>query len=191
MPVPMTDGAAGSGAGVGKPPREERRWGDVKLRGRCYGDLAAADDAPERGRGDGVGCVSAMRRVSNRQPASNGDEYPVLVAAICCFYESRKAWSRSQDRTMRRRDFITLLLGGAATCPRAVRAQQGVRMRRIAVLASVLPPDDAEWQARGTAFVQALQERGWTDGRNVRIEYRWGLGDSERVRNYAAELVAL
>jgi putative ABC transport system substrate-binding protein len=64
-------------------------------------------------------------------------------------------------------------------------------MRRIAVLVSVLPADDPEWQARGTAFVQGLQERGWTDGRNVRIEYRWGLGDGERVRRYAAELVAL
>ena len=90
-----------------------------------------------------------------------------------------------------RRKFITLLAGAAAAWPFAASAQQSVRIRRIAVLASILSADDAEWQARGTAFVQALQERGWTDGRNLRIEYRWGLGDVERVRKYASELVAL
>jgi putative tryptophan/tyrosine transport system substrate-binding protein len=90
-----------------------------------------------------------------------------------------------------RRKFMTVLAGAGAAWPFAATAQQGVRMRRIAVLASVLPADDPEWQARGTAFVQALQERGWTDGRNVRIEYRWGLGDGERVRKYAADLVAV
>src|SRR5215468_4825424 len=93
---------------------------------------------------------------------------------------------------MRRRELITLL-GGAAVAagPLAAGAQQRERMRRIAVLASALRADDPEWQARATAFVQGLQERGWTEGRNMRVEYRWGLGDSERVRKYAAELVAL
>jgi putative ABC transport system substrate-binding protein len=91
---------------------------------------------------------------------------------------------------MQRRAFITLL-GGAAAWPLAARAQQRERMRRIGVLVSSLAADDPEWQARGNAFVQGLQERGWSDGRNVRVEYRWGLGDPDRQRKYAAELVAL
>src|SRR2546426_10453147 len=88
-----------------------------------------------------------------------------------------------------RREFITLL-GGAAAWPLAARAQQGERMRRIGVLMN-LSADDPDGQARVTAFVQGLAELGWTDGRNVRIEYRWGAGDAERIRRYAAELVAL
>ena len=91
---------------------------------------------------------------------------------------------------MKRRQFITLL-GGAAAWPLAARAQQGQRMRRIGVLVSTLPAGDPEWQARSNAFVQGLQERGWSDGRNVRVEYRWGLGDPDRLRKYVAELVAL
>jgi ABC-type uncharacterized transport system substrate-binding protein len=92
---------------------------------------------------------------------------------------------------MKRREFITLIGGAAAAWPLAARAQQRERMRRIGVLVSSLAADDPEWQARGNAFVQGLQERGWADGRNVRIEYRWGLGDQDRQRKYAAELVAL
>src|SRR3974377_659932 len=90
---------------------------------------------------------------------------------------------------MQRRKFITLL-GGAALWPLAGRAQQGDQMRRIGVLVSTLAADDPEWQARGNAFVQGLQERGWSDGRNVRIEYRWGLGDPDRLGKTAAEWVA-
>jgi len=89
-----------------------------------------------------------------------------------------------------RREFITLL-GGAAAWPFAARAQQRERVRRIGVLASNLAADDPEWLSRSNAFVQGLQERGWSDGGNVRIEYRWGLGDPDRLRKYAAELVAL
>ena len=91
---------------------------------------------------------------------------------------------------LQRREFITLV-GYAAAWPLAARAQQRERMRRVGVLVSSLAADDPEWQARGNAFVQGLQERGWADGRNVRIEYRWGLGDQDRQRKYAAELVAL
>src|SRR5215471_18612569 len=93
-------------------------------------------------------------------------------------------------RQWKRREFITLL-SGAIAWPLAARAQQRERMRRIGVLVSSLAADDPEWQARGNAFVQGLQERGWSDGRNVRVEYRWGLGDPDRQRKYAAELVAL
>jgi putative ABC transport system substrate-binding protein len=89
---------------------------------------------------------------------------------------------------MRRRDFIALL-GGAATWPLAARAQSE-RMRRIGVLMN-LGSDDAEGQARNAAFLQGLQELGWTVGRNVRIEYRWGAGDAELFRRHASELVAL
>jgi putative tryptophan/tyrosine transport system substrate-binding protein len=91
---------------------------------------------------------------------------------------------------MKRREFITLLGGAAAAWPLAARAQQPNRMRRVGVLMN-LAADDAESAARLTAFVQGLQELGWTDSRNVRIETRWGAGDAERFRRYAAELVAL
>ena len=91
---------------------------------------------------------------------------------------------------MKRREFISLLGGAAVAWPLAALAQQGERIRRIGVLHS-LASDDPEGQARLTAFVQGLQELGWTDGRNVRIDYRWAAGDAERARRYAAELVAL
>jgi putative tryptophan/tyrosine transport system substrate-binding protein len=89
---------------------------------------------------------------------------------------------------MRRRDFIAGL-GGAAAWPLAARAQQSVRMRRIGFLLASAE-DDPEGRAR-MAFVQGLQDLGWTDGRNVRIDYRYGLGDNDRFRRYAVELVAL
>jgi putative ABC transport system substrate-binding protein len=93
---------------------------------------------------------------------------------------------------MRRRDFITLLGGGAAAWLLAVRAQaqQPERMRRIGVL-TPFAADDAEGLARLTAFTQGLQQLGWTVGQNVRIDYRWGPGTAETMRKYAAELVAL
>ena len=90
---------------------------------------------------------------------------------------------------MERREFITLL-GGAAAWPLAARAQQGERMRRIGVLLD-FAADDPEGQARLAAFVQALADLGWTDGRNVRIDSRWGATDVDRIRRHAAELVAL
>jgi putative ABC transport system substrate-binding protein len=91
---------------------------------------------------------------------------------------------------MRRRAFITLLGGAAAAWPLAARAQQPDRMRRIGVLMAVAA-DDPDGQAQLAAFAQGLQELGWTVGRNVRIEYRWGANDLDRFRRYAAELVAL
>ena len=91
---------------------------------------------------------------------------------------------------MKRREFITLLGGAAAGWPLAARAQQGARMRRIAVL-SALPPDDPEWQTRLAAFHQALGERGWTIGRNIRIEYSVGAANDAQMRQRAAALLAL
>jgi putative ABC transport system substrate-binding protein len=91
---------------------------------------------------------------------------------------------------MKRREFITLLGGAAVASPLAARAQQAERMRRIGVLMN-LAADDAESAARLTAFAQGLQELGWTDGRNVAIDYKWGAGDRERIHRAAAELVAV
>jgi len=91
---------------------------------------------------------------------------------------------------MKRREFITLLGGGAAAWPLAARAQQPERMRRIGVLMSQAV-DDPEGQPRLLALAQGLQESGWIIGRNLRIETRWGAGDADRYRRYAAELVGL
>jgi putative ABC transport system substrate-binding protein len=90
---------------------------------------------------------------------------------------------------MRRREFISLF-GAAAMRPLAARAQQLERIRRIGVLMNVAA-DDAEGQARIAAFLQALQQLGWSDGRNVRIDYRWAAGDTGRFHRYAEELLAL
>jgi ABC-type uncharacterized transport system substrate-binding protein len=90
----------------------------------------------------------------------------------------------------RRREFITLLGGVAVAWPLAARAQQGERMRRVGVLVSAVEGDPRGLEYV-TAFAQGLAELGWTVGRNVRIEYRWGAGDLDRFRRYAAELVAL
>jgi ABC-type uncharacterized transport system substrate-binding protein len=90
---------------------------------------------------------------------------------------------------VRRREFIALLGGAAAAWPLAVRAQQSERIRRIGALSP--RADDPEARALLAAFLQGLAQLGWLEGRNVRIDARWGAGDSDRIRRYAAELVAL
>ena len=90
---------------------------------------------------------------------------------------------------MKRREFITPFGGVAAGWPVAARAQQPDRMRRIGLLMGTA--DDREGQTRVTAFKQRLQELGWTDGRNIQIETRFGGADTDRIRADAAELVAL
>ena len=90
---------------------------------------------------------------------------------------------------MRRREFITLLGGAAAAWPLAARAQQPGRMPLIAVLTGV--PADQTSRTRATAFVTRLQDLGWTDGRNMRLEYRWGGGNAETIRRQVSDLVAL
>jgi ABC-type uncharacterized transport system substrate-binding protein len=90
---------------------------------------------------------------------------------------------------MKRRKFISLI-GGAAAWPLAAHAQQVERVRRIGALMN-LAADDAEALGRITAFVQGLQQLGWTDGRNVRIVARWAAGNADNFRKHAAELVAL
>jgi putative tryptophan/tyrosine transport system substrate-binding protein len=91
---------------------------------------------------------------------------------------------------MKRREFITLLGGAAAAWPLAARAQQRERMRRIGVL-NTLAADDPIAQARNGAFLQGLQQLGWTIGRNVELDARWAAGDADLLRPYAAELAAL
>jgi len=106
----------------------------------------------------------------------------LVLAAVCRLLNL--GWD------MQRREFIVLLGGTAAAWPQAARAQQTERMRRIGVLMSDAA-NDPEGQARVTVFVQALQQLGWTDGRNMRIDVRWGAVDADRYRKYAEELVAL
>jgi len=91
---------------------------------------------------------------------------------------------------MRRRDFITLLGGAAAAWPMAARAQQDGRVRRIGVLAS-LPEGDPEMQARLAGFRQGLERLGWSEGRNVRIDYRFAAPSPGQFQALAKELVAL
>jgi ABC-type uncharacterized transport system substrate-binding protein len=101
-------------------------------------------------------------------------------------------WRRPElgDGSVRRRDFIKAIVGFAAAWPLGARAQQADRGRRIGALMA-LAANDSEGQARLAAFLQGLQEAGWVVGRNVQIDYRWGAGDADLSRRYAAELVAL
>ena len=92
---------------------------------------------------------------------------------------------------MRRREFITLLGGAAVAWPLAARAQQPAKVPRIGVLTAGSAADDPDGHVRNAAFLQGLQQLGWIDGRNVRIDYRLGAGDADNMRKYAAELVAL
>jgi putative ABC transport system substrate-binding protein len=90
---------------------------------------------------------------------------------------------------MQRREFITLLGSAVASWPLAASAQPGDGIRRIAVLLANYSQSDREGQASIAAFLDTFQRLGWTNGRNVWIEYRWGAGDVERIKASAAELV--
>jgi putative tryptophan/tyrosine transport system substrate-binding protein len=89
---------------------------------------------------------------------------------------------------MRRREFIAGL--GAAAWPVVARARQAERMHRIGLLMGLVE-SDPEAQSRITMLRQSLRELGWTEGRNLLIDYRWGASDPDRYRTYAAQLVAL
>ena len=91
---------------------------------------------------------------------------------------------------MQRRDLIALLGGAAVTRPLAALAQQAERMRRIGVL-MLCPENDPEGQRRATAFREGLQKLGWVVGRNVQIDFQWGLGDADWIQSAAAQLLRL
>src|SRR5205807_10543362 len=91
---------------------------------------------------------------------------------------------------MRRRDFIAGIAGTAAAWPLAARAQQPEQMRRVGILISP-PENDLEAQTRVSILRRGLGELGWTEGRNVHMDFRWAGGDAERARTYAVELVRL
>ena len=91
---------------------------------------------------------------------------------------------------MKRREFIKLASGAAVAWPLAARAQQPDRMHRIGVPIS-LAESDPEAQANAVALREGLQQLGWIEGRNIRTDYRWGVGDPERARATARELLAL
>ena len=91
---------------------------------------------------------------------------------------------------MRRRDFIKGLAGSATVWPLAAGAQQAGELRRVGVL-TPFAETDVEVQSEVAAFRRSLEQRGWFDGRNVKIDYRWAAGDVNRIKTYAQELVGL
>jgi putative tryptophan/tyrosine transport system substrate-binding protein len=93
------------------------------------------------------------------------------------------------SRHTKRREFITLLGGAAATWPLAARGQESVRARRVGVLMA-LAAESPDAQADLAAFLQGLRQLGWTDGRNLRIDIRWGAGNANNIRKGATELAA-
>jgi putative ABC transport system substrate-binding protein len=94
------------------------------------------------------------------------------------------------EKAMRRRDFVKAIASSSVAWPLAARAQQTDQVRRVGVLMNV-SPEHPEGQPFVAAFRQALQQLGWTEGRNIRVDIRWGENDVERDRKYATELVAL
>src|SRR5215831_4787736 len=91
---------------------------------------------------------------------------------------------------MRRRDFVRAIIGSATAWPLTLRAQESKpkSMRRVAVLMPY-SANDPQTQNRNAAFLQGLQQLGWTVGENVQIDYRWSAGNEDETRKYAAELV--
>ena len=115
-----------------------------------------------------------------------------LPATFACWYHARHRHSAEGGNPMfgiRRREFITLL-GGAAAWPVVARAQQADRVRRIGWL-DLFPEDDLGAQARNIAFRRGMEKLGWIVGRNLVIDYRWGVFDVARARAAAAELLNL
>src|SRR5215216_5295329 len=105
-------------------------------------------------------------------------------------FETLRCRFLSLGAGMRRREFLGILAGTAAGWPLAAHAQQAERMRRIGVLMG-LAANDPEGQVLITRWLQALQQLGWIEGRNLQVDIRWGGGNAEDTRKYAAELVAL
>src|SRR5215472_9672562 len=117
---------------------------------------------------------------------------PFRRSQIPALIVMRLAQSQALAKAMRRRDFIKVIAGSVAACPLAARAQQSksTPMRRVAALMPY-SANDPQVQNRNAAFLQALQQLGWTVGQNVQIDYRWSAGSEDDTRKYPAELVAL
>src|SRR5262249_39637228 len=127
---------------------------------------------------------AAIDQIRIRHQHSNGASAGHRGAARAACYRRRG------DRMSSRREFITLLGGAAAAWPLAARAQQGARMRRVGVV-MVSKETDPEPPLRAMAFRQALAKLGWSEGRNVVIDFRFGTGDLNRFRAHAKELTGV
>src|SRR5262245_18130601 len=114
---------------------------------------------------------------------------PLRRQDMLVFWHCAERISIALGYNMKRRDFISLIGGAALAGPLAARAKEPGRLRRIGVLLALVD-SDPEGQPRIAAFQRELKSLGWTGGRNIQIEYRWGRGDVERFRALAAELVA-
>src|SRR6516225_7408258 len=115
------------------------------------------------------------------------DERSALSAAVSVEHVVRCGSARKR-KPMKRRQFITLVGGAVAAWPLVASAQQRKRIRLIGILMNT-SVDDSVGQSSHAAFVQGLQQLGWEIGNNVQIDTRWGAGDTELFRKYAAELV--
>jgi len=145
--------------------------------------MPSADVRVRRNTGHRANLRECLLVTQSGHLAPTSDPHNMASSAGQC---DRLQSSVRRGRSMRRRDFIALVGGSAAAWPLAARAQQSGQMRRIGVLMP-LARDNPEAQARITAFLEALQKLGWTEGRNLQIEYRWGSGNLQKA---AAELVA-
>src|SRR5262245_41990946 len=125
-----------------------------------------------------------MARVKSNIPLTDPWQLDMLYA------RSQPVRDRMQF-DQKRRAFMSLLGGAAVSWPLVAHAQQDHGLRRIGWLAGGLAENDPESRARVEAFVEALRELGWTEGHNMRIEYRWGAANVETNRKQAAELIAL
>src|SRR5262249_33952180 len=110
------------------------------------------------------------------------------VAGCVCYVQLDRSVVYCAGWQMRRREFIKAITASAAGWPLTARAQQGERMRRVAVLMSV---DNPEARANHAAFVQSLKQLGWVDGQNIRIETRWADGTASLIRKNATGVIAL
>src|SRR6516225_12032740 len=129
----------------------------------------------------------ANRKINREFAHFRGLAANLTTSLRACALPDRATWAacrrRRGDRMSNRREFITLLGGAAAAWPRAARAEQGGHVRRFGVLMAYAE-NDREYQSNLAAFREELQKLGWTEGRNVQIDYRWAAADPELMRRF-------